>query len=392
MASVTSYDKDSGQVYTETVCKAGPMTADWIWGTRGSTHKYKHYKSRGLGCSPLIQMTIRSFLLHSSTLTSSSLEGLPWELASILWSSLVEARLESVRIWQIFVSAYPNVPPKTMQRKIERVNEPDYSLNFYTEPLLSPGLKWLAILTLQNLSVPRRSTLIQCLSRLINLAVLTIEKTEFNHSGSCVDDNLVREWTRHATESEDGKAFGELRVFNLGMQPAITTRSFGFLRSLPRLSVINMYDSGVDYHDQNAVKKAGWRWLNPDPSFPSAIFEDQCEHDTLSWDSVAHASLKLANTLEMAALPQKAFEAFRIPPCLHLMLGRSRPLRLPWPWRMRTFVRDPEHALDVHGQPKTGQKRLCNEDQSYSKTAQKKANLRPSTQPSMGDILRSFGL
>ena len=371
------------------------MTADWAWSTRGSTRGCVDYKSRDPGCSPLTQMAIRSFLVHSSALTPPSLEGLPWGLASILWNSVVKAQLDSVKVWQTFVSAYSHVPFNNMKRNIKRINQPDLPLNIYTEPLLSPDLNWLAILTLQNLSVPR-STLIQCLSRLINLAVLTVDKTGFCPSGPCVDDNLVREWTRHAAESEDGKAFSALRVLNMRMQPAITIRSFERLRALPQLSIINVYESGVGYNDTDAVGKAGWRWRSPDYS-PSAIFERQDERDTPSWDSIAHASLKLARSLESGSMAhRKTADTLTIPPCLHLILGRGQP----WladlgdrslKWGMLTFVRDPDCRLNTFGRSERGQKRLHSEVESQCKTSQRKPNMRPSKQPPMGDVLSSLG-
>ena len=85
---MTGYD-ESGQVFTETQCYGGPMTADWFWKTKGSSGKARRYISRGPGCSSLVDVAIRSVLDNSYSITPESLEGLPWELASVLWQRIV---------------------------------------------------------------------------------------------------------------------------------------------------------------------------------------------------------------------------------------------------------------------------------------------------------------
>ena len=85
---ITSYD-DSGQVFTEATCYGGPMTADWLWKTKGSPREARNFRSRGAGCSSLVNMAIRSVLYNSYSITPESLEGVPWELASVLWQQIV---------------------------------------------------------------------------------------------------------------------------------------------------------------------------------------------------------------------------------------------------------------------------------------------------------------
>ena len=86
----TKYD-DSGQVFTETICPAGPMTPDWVWKTKGSSRQAGCFRSPGPGCSSLANMAVRSALQYSFDITAESLEGVPPEVASILWRSIVEA-------------------------------------------------------------------------------------------------------------------------------------------------------------------------------------------------------------------------------------------------------------------------------------------------------------
>ena len=65
------------------------MTLDWVWRTHGSSREAARSRPSGQGCSSLVNMAIRSALGHSATMTAESLEGLPWEVASLLWESLV---------------------------------------------------------------------------------------------------------------------------------------------------------------------------------------------------------------------------------------------------------------------------------------------------------------
>ena len=65
------------------------MTLDWLRKTQGSSRKAARSRSLGLGCSSLIDMAIRSTLGHSSKISAESLEGVPWEVAGLLWERLI---------------------------------------------------------------------------------------------------------------------------------------------------------------------------------------------------------------------------------------------------------------------------------------------------------------
>ena len=82
---------ESGQVFTEISCPGGPMTLDWVWKTQGSSRGAACVRSLGPGCSSLVNMAIRSALTHSFNITAESLEGLPWEVANLLWERLVSS-------------------------------------------------------------------------------------------------------------------------------------------------------------------------------------------------------------------------------------------------------------------------------------------------------------
>lgn len=80
---------ESGQIFSEFSCPGGPMILEWVWKTQGSSKEAARSRSSDTGCSSLAKMAIRSILGHSIHITSESLEGLPWEVASPLWESLV---------------------------------------------------------------------------------------------------------------------------------------------------------------------------------------------------------------------------------------------------------------------------------------------------------------
>lgn len=65
------------------------MTLDWVWKAQGSSREAARFRSLGPGCSSLVNMAIRSALIHSININAESLEGLPWEVAKLLWESLV---------------------------------------------------------------------------------------------------------------------------------------------------------------------------------------------------------------------------------------------------------------------------------------------------------------
>ncbi len=79
------FDVESGQVYSETTCIAGPMTADWVWTTKGRAESIRDFRSNGPGCATLEHMAIRAVIAHSSSLSMESLQDIPWLLAVNIW-------------------------------------------------------------------------------------------------------------------------------------------------------------------------------------------------------------------------------------------------------------------------------------------------------------------
>ncbi len=83
--SQRKFDADSGQIYTEMTCRAGPMTADWVWKTKGSSKSVRRFRSAGPGCASLENMAIRSVIANSSSLTAELMQDVPWHIAQKMW-------------------------------------------------------------------------------------------------------------------------------------------------------------------------------------------------------------------------------------------------------------------------------------------------------------------
>ncbi|MCJ1224155.1 hypothetical protein MMC12_000799 [Toensbergia leucococca] len=84
-----AFDQDSGQVYTEVLRHSGPMTSDWVRKTIGSTREVDSFRSRGPGCSSLVNMAIRNALTNILSITPESLREMPWEIGKRLWERIL---------------------------------------------------------------------------------------------------------------------------------------------------------------------------------------------------------------------------------------------------------------------------------------------------------------
>ena len=86
--TMQAFDKDSGLVYTETFSKPGPMQADWVWKTLGSSSEVAHFKSIGPGCSTLKNVAVRSVVVNMDSVNAESLVTVPWSVAKDVWTRL----------------------------------------------------------------------------------------------------------------------------------------------------------------------------------------------------------------------------------------------------------------------------------------------------------------
>ena len=88
LKAARGFDPDSGQVYTETTCKADPITSSWVWKSRGACDQFINFIHDGPGCPSLRAISIRRYLSNVWNITTSTVEALPVHLASQLWDEI----------------------------------------------------------------------------------------------------------------------------------------------------------------------------------------------------------------------------------------------------------------------------------------------------------------
>ncbi|KAL9635340.1 MAG: hypothetical protein Q9164_003521 [Protoblastenia rupestris] len=383
----TNYD-DSGQVYTETTCASGPMPADWVWKTRGSTSEHSRYRSRGRGCSCLFNMAIRSVLTNSYTLAAESLEGLPWELGRKLWQRIVRSQLDSVKVWKAFVLAYPNVTEETLRRKRKVIMDPNMPLASYIEAVTSSNFQWLTFLNLQHITCPR--TALVHISRLTNLAVLTIgEGVRAPEIG--VDDGIIRIWGRIA--ATDPSAFTLLRVLSLILVPHATARVFNYLDGFPVLGILNVDVSSDEIEFRLAAESQGWRRVTD----KKVSLDINSRVMVAEGESILHATFELAGEYGKELSKQEGVESVESLPRLHLALGgdpRYSVVGVEGQRLMRCFCRTtPRRVKDVRDPFSAGGKRPVPEPTSpvRNNAVAKRRKVKVSKQQDMAELLLGFG-
>ena len=270
-----------------------------------------------------------------------------------------------------------------------RVQE-NVALEIYTGPLRSERGQWLAVLTLQNITLPR-SELIHSLAGLSNLAVLTVGAGLVCMADAGVDDDVVKAWSRHAIEDLERKPFGTLKVLNLCMQPRVTSRIFKYLRQLPQLAIVSVQGCGIRTPWKEELERAGWRYRPEELASPFSeagnVWE---EHKALNWDFIGHRCLELVEGLEK---PTTGGENGEEVPKLHLMLGRDTGMNgngggsFEWAQAMMTFVRTSGGDNEVN-QTAKGRKRLLIEDSE--KAIRKRPTLRASKEQDLCGSLFHF--
>ena len=319
---VTKFD-ESGQVYNQTTCAGGPMTADWEWKTRGSTREFGRYRSPGPGCCSLSDMAIRSVLQNSYTLTAESLQNLPWALGNTLWKNIVTAQLDSTRTWKAFAAAYRDCPSRILPHQLKIISTPNLPLASYISLINSTSFHWLTFLTLERMTCPR-SSLLQ-ISHLTNLAVLTIGMG-VSAPDIGIDDSMVRAWGRAAVL--DSSAFQVLRVLKLAWQLHITSRVFEYLGGFPELGFVTFDGCGLGPEAVDVASSRGWEYRTGN---------DRTEHllenapTDAGWDSYPHALFSAAGSLGAAKSHHEGVRAVDDLPRLHLALGSRSPKGVPSP-------------------------------------------------------------
>ena len=324
------FDRHAGLQYSEVICHTGPMRADWVWKTLGSSRQLKVFRSIGPGCSSMMSTAIRTVLTNLTSLTPESLETVPWLVGQMLWericaqyglvSSEVQyilinkcSNLDSLHIWKVFAVAYAGEAGDTSLKHWQIViSQPDMALPSYIKPITSTSIQWITNLHLSQV-VCSRHELIH-LSKLSNLETLTIGNgVEVPETG--FDDGIVRAWARSATE---GGAFSVLRILALRSQNLITSKIFTNLNSFPLLSVLLAEKCSLGSRDKPAARSLGWRYGARNDLADFLIYGGTLD---ASWDSILNAFLFQGSLLGVKILTEEGVEAISRRPRLNFSLG-----------------------------------------------------------------------
>ncbi|MCJ1471622.1 hypothetical protein MMC13_000262 [Lambiella insularis] len=308
-----TFDEKSGLQYTETVLRAAPMRADWVWKTRGSTEEVALFRSPGPGCSTLRNMAIRKACLHVVSLTSDSLVGLDWQVGKGLWERIVAMELDSLYAWRLFAAAYPSETNESLNRRYQIMRKPNMELSHYLKPINSPSFQWITFLSLSHLTCSYTDLI--NVSKLNNLGALTIDHGVEVSLDKGVDDSLVRAWSRAATESG---SFSRLLVIACRMQKIITARIFQYLTSFSALALFLVEDCNIGPKDKPLAQALGWNY-STGKDLREVLVQSGVRNN--AWDSVIHACHKKATEIAIASAAPRDAKSTSSLSVLHFALG-----------------------------------------------------------------------
>ena len=387
------YDS-SGQVYTETLVQVKHSNFSWPSKSRGRAAEFAHSCRAGPGATSLYDMALHSFLANSGTVTASTLVGLPWTHAAKLWDAVHRHQLDSVQIWQAFTSAFPDSPSKSgLKRKTKRLSDAqDLPLQVFLAPMQSITPDWLTVLTLQGLRLDR-GALIQGISRLTNLVVLTIDKGVTYGSGLGFDDGILRDWGRHVMENPTEKPLSMLRILNVVRQAQITNHCFEYLSMLPCLSILTFDRCSVEPQAMQFVDTFDWFCVATQALADVDSSTFFASHKSrMSWRALVKRILSLADIEDEAAKKVKELRALDSIPHLHLILGSDlgpadNLLRMSQRFNdTQTFVR----ATKKDERKDMGRKRHVRDPSLEANQLPRSRVVRGAKQQDIGDALAAF--
>ncbi|KAL8739237.1 MAG: hypothetical protein Q9181_000128 [Wetmoreana brouardii] len=381
--SVERFDSESGQIYTEWTCRAGPMAPDWTTKTRGKTRDLANYVHVGPGCSSLHNMSIRSTLVNSFLLSSGDIEALPKHLTQDIWHEAKQSEVASFRLWKVFASL-SNGPTDDLQYK--KLVSPDFAnLNECLKQIATPSFAWITFLTLRHVPIPRND-LIQ-ISRLTSLGMLSIDGL-YDRG---LDDSVVRAWSRAATEAA---AFTKLRFLVCRYQWHVTGQIFTYFQDFPALSMLLVTRHCHTAEFEAEGKRNGWHRIK------GRRLPDTClEAGTATWQDMYNDTSDEHGIVDIGKLSNGYRHANDAPPVVDFIFGDPRGTNSRYPelvaWSrgcsgghdLRVFVRKSRGVNDGKSLPKQATKRLHDNCTENENSHPKKRATRTSRQQIVSELL-----
>lgn len=296
----------------------------------------------------------------------------------------LSSKLDSIRIWKVFATAYLGQDDESLNRKEHVILRPEGSFTSYTVPLISSSFHWITFLTLSFITCSR-TDLLQ-LSRLVNLGVLSIcEKVTCPEIG--LDDSIVRSWGRAAAESD---AFSMLRVLACRSQREITPRMLNYLNDFSSLALFAVEDCNIGPQDKRLALSLGWQYKT---GVDLSKFLNENGANSSTWDTVIHACFHGSGPFSAKRVGAEGVAAVDTLPVLHFSLGGAVPdavVDVTGNRSMRTFHRM-EVPIPVSVNPVKDLKRPAVQTSEPANQARKKPMMRSTKQQSMETMLMDFG-
>lgn len=296
----------------------------------------------------------------------------------------VSSKLDSIRIWKVFASAYLGEDDETLNRKAHVILRPEGSFTNYMTPLISPSFHWVTFLTLSFITCSR-TDLLQ-LSRLVNLGVLSIcEKVICSDIG--LDDSLIRSWGRAAAESN---AFSMLRVLLCRSQREMTPRVLNYLNDFSSLALFAVEDCNIGPQDKRLALSLGWQYKT---GVDLSKFLIEAGATDSTWDTVIRACFRGSGPFIVKRVTAEGVAAVDALPVLNFSLGGAvsdAVVDVTGNHSMRTFhrVKDP---VPVSVNTIKDLKRPSGQTSQPVNQSRKKPMMRSTKRQSMENMLMVFG-
>lgn len=301
------------------------------------------------------------------------------------------SQVDSLRVWKIFISVFGNQLRETLNYQRIILPGPPSDLSECITHIVSPCFAWVTFLTLAHVHFSR-TDLIQ-VARLTNLGKLSLGPFD-GHSG--LDDNIVRSWSRAASEAN---AFTKLRILLGRSCVDITSKIFAYLQGFPALSLLCVdiaNDTLASSAFKTQAKKYFWHVMKDNELRKNILTSKsppwQRFSETPAWRRI-YDNCSEDGVFDPERLRDCPQGADRVQPALDVIFGPSSDRYSMYtsnPQNPRIFYRSARHNNSSLSNAILGKKRVPGNSGEDDLALPKKRVIRPSRQRSVNDLLQHF--
>ncbi|KAK5942832.1 hypothetical protein PMZ80_005398 [Knufia obscura] len=339
----TSFDHDSGLVYSEVEVSGSGSHNSWIFDYKTpSIVRARPRLPTATGARPLAHMALIKLGIESQNLTVEALQNLPWSIGERIWQQITDkyvnmrprspvctltpfSHAESFYIWRTFAIAFGSDFGHSGNRYMLDLRTPSLPLIEYYKGINSGKSDWLTCLRVspKQITVPE----LVSISTINNLTVLDLSDGQLyiENRESTFDARIMRSWSELA---DAGRAFQSLRVLMLGWQEKIDTWIFDMLDGFPHLSIVLFTDCRWIHHKnhkdwEDDAWKHGWNIM------PSKRGTKHLRSllDDKAFYPASISNLHYESTRMAADAAQEPVKSIPDRPLLECWLGTPRPWR-----------------------------------------------------------------